>query len=141
MNAILAYAFSFVGTPYRWNGNNPMEGLDCSAYVGEILRGAGVINKDMSAQQLYDHLLVHGYSSTVSLGAIAFFGKSDEEVSHVAFCVNKDLMLEAAGGDSTTLTREDAVRQNAFVKMNPITRRRDLISVIMPSYRLSCLGG
>lgn len=141
MNLLTLYALSFVGIPYRYGGNSPMAGLDCSGVVCELLRAGGVINKDMSAQQLYDHLLIYGASANPGPGAIAFFGKSDEDISHVGFCINRDLMIEAAGGDETTLTLDDAVKKNAFVKISPVTRRRDLVGTLMPAYRLSLFGG
>lgn len=141
MNLLVAYAFQFVGVPYKYGGNNPLTGMDCSAYVGSVLRAGGVLQHDYSAQGLFDYLSIHGLSGKVGTGSVVFFGQDTEHISHVGFCVNKDLMLEAGGGDHTVLTLEDAAKRDAFIKLSPITRRQDLVATIMPYYRLSLLGG
>lgn len=140
---LLVYAMSFVGTPYKYGGNTILDGgLDCSGYVSELLKAAGILRHrdDFSSQELYDFLTLSGValgpgaSSKPSPGAIAFYGKSPKKIEHVAFCIHGNIALSAAGGDSKTRTREDAMMAQAFVKPRPINYRKDLIAVIMPSY-------
>ena len=44
-NAVLMRAIGLVGTPYRWGGNTPESGFDCSGLVNYVFR-------DMAAVQL-----------------------------------------------------------------------------------------
>ena len=40
--AVLDYAYSFLGTPYRWGGDDPLTGIDCSGLALEVLKAAGI---------------------------------------------------------------------------------------------------
>lgn len=53
-------------------------------------------------------------------------------MSHVGIMLNSDLMVEAAGGDSSTLFLQDAKKQNAVVRVRPYNYRKDFIEFITP---------
>ena len=43
-NDVTLYAISLVGTPYRWGGNTPESGFDCSGLIGHVYQSrAGVL--------------------------------------------------------------------------------------------------
>jgi cell wall-associated NlpC family hydrolase len=127
------YAMSMVGQPYRWGGDDTIEGFDCSGLCIEILKAAGVLpaGSDMTAEGL--RLFFNETQEEVSFGTLAFFGKTS--ATHVGFCLNSLMMLEAGGGGSSTKTREDAAKQNAFVRIRPISGRADLLEFKQPKYK------
>ena len=43
-------------------------------------------------------------------------------------------IIEAAGGGSHVRTIEDARKFNAFVKIRPVSHRKDLFAILMPEY-------
>ena len=63
------------------------------------------------------------------LGALVFYGKNNT-VEHVALALSGTEIIEAGGGDSTTRTREDAARRNAFVRVRQYNYRSDLIAIL-----------
>jgi len=132
---LLAYAMRFVGVPYKWGGDDPLQGIDCSGLVIELLQSQGVLSRsfDSTAQGLLNHF-VSFKTNTPSFGALVFFGKDATKVTHVGFAVDEKLMLEAGGGDSTTTTIGIAAAKNAFVKIRPILARHDFVAVVKPKY-------
>lgn len=137
MRLLTDYAMKFVGVPYKWGGDDPMSGLDCSGFVQEILRFAGEDPPgDQTAQSLFDHFSKPGngkYGSYLP-GSLAFYGENAKKIIHVAFCVDTYRILEAGGGGSTTTSLEAAILKNAYVRGNLIKYRSDFLCVIRPNY-------
>jgi lipoprotein Spr len=133
------YALSLIGTPYFFGGDDPMSGFDCSGLVSEMLRAAGLVpyNFRTNAQGLFNEFKSKATPTLPALGAIAFFGKSVSEITHVAFCLDSFTMVEAGGGDSSTTTDAVASKQNAFVRLRPVKFRKDFLLTIMPNYTKS----
>ena len=130
-------AISYVGTPYRWGGDDPMDGFDCSGLVQEILASLGEDPPgDQTAQALYDYFKSRARRRGAELGALAVFGSGDRHITHVGFCLNESVMLEAGGGGRATTSREAAAKQNAYVRIRPISSRKDLVAILRPGYRL-----
>lgn len=112
-----------------------MAGMDCSGYVQEILRSAAIDPPgDQTAQELYNYFEKNGSYNMWGAGSLAFFGESALKVTHVAFCIDQHRCIEAGGGGSKTLTVNDAIQQNAFIRLRPIKHRKDLVAVIRPHY-------
>ena len=128
------YAMRLVGLPYRWGGDDTLDGFDCSGLVLELLKASGAYaahGADTTAAGLYQLFsgLPHGEPV---FGSLAFYGR--DAVSHVAFCLNESDMLEAGGGGHKTLTKDDAAKQNAYVRIRPIKSRNDLVGFRAPPY-------
>jgi cell wall-associated NlpC family hydrolase len=141
MMLLLAYAESLLGTPYKWGGNNPLEGLDCSGLVNELLRSVGELgSEDLNAQGLFDkYHQGAGEWNRTSVGSLAFFGESVVKITHVAMVIDVSgagRIIEAGHGSSLTLTYEDAARRGAFVRVRPLNYRKDLVAIIRPYYRV-----
>lgn len=138
MNRLVDYALSFVGLPYRWGGDDPILGFDCSGFVQEILASVGEDPKgDQNAHSLFLHFKRYGTIQKGNIsgeGDLAFFG-TQSRVTHIAFCIDKYRMVEAGGGGSLIRTREDAEIKNAYVRVRPIDTRFDLVSIIRPEYQ------
>lgn len=137
MKTLVDYAMSFVGVPYRWGGENPISGFDCSGLVQEILRSAGMDPPgDQTAQALYNYFASNAQGNPRCAGALAFYGKSHDKITHVAFMIDEYRIIEAGGGGSITLTKEDAALQNAFVRVRLLRYRSDFLCTIKPNYAL-----
>lgn len=130
----LNYSLSFIGTPYRWGGSDPIDGFDCSGFVQEVLAAVGLDPAgDQTAAQLYASLKHSAVPlDKVPSGGLVFFGTSEASISHVGFCIGNGLMVEAGGGGSATTSREAAAAQDAYIRIRPIRRRKDLIAAVDP---------
>lgn len=128
---ILDYAMQFVGVPYIWGGSNPIDGFDCSGFIQEILASVGRDPRnDQTAQALHDELIKTAPSSNVGPGALIFYGKSTTQITHVNMAIAPHLCIGAMGGGPSCLTKEDAAKKNAFVKIRPINYRDDVVAIV-----------
>lgn len=135
MDKLVAYAISLTGTPYKYGGETPMDGLDCSGLVQLILKAAGIDPPgDQTAQGLYDHFENKSTHGVFQAGALAFYGKDLLHISHVAFMIDPYRVIEAGGGDSTTHRLQDAIDKKAFVRMRLVKYRPDFLETLKPSY-------
>ena len=125
-------ATQYLGMRYEWASNGPFS-YDCSAFVQKVLREADIIkdNKDRTAQGIYNLLSKSYFQFTEpNKDCVLFFGKSLKKITHVALAVNETYLIHAGGGGRRTLTIEDAVRDNAYVKYQKINYRSDLIACL-----------
>lgn len=131
------YAMKMVGLPYKWGGDDTIDGFDCSGLVIELLQSVDVIDHklDTTAHGILKIMRERGCekpTNTANFADLVFFGKT--RATHVGFCLNDLQMLEAGGGGSKTKTRQDAADQNAIVRIRPISIRSDILSVCRPDY-------
>jgi len=111
-------ARSLVGTWYSWGGDDP-QGFDCSGMVIECLQTAGLFPRGQDATAA---ALSSRYQSTITPrpGVLLFWAKGGSVV-HVEMVLtvigDQVFTVGASGGGSRTKTKEDAVRDNAFVKV------------------------
>ena len=141
LGIILAYSKSFLGLPYIWGGQHPSHGYDCSGLIQELLASVGFDPiGDQTAKSLYFELLHLGNCEVLPVenqkqaGAILFFGPQIEAISHVAFAIDTEHMIESGGGSKTTMDVKTAIAKQAFVRVRPIARRDDLVACLMPKY-------
>lgn len=138
MDLFTEHALKFLNIPYLYGGNSPASGLDCSGLALCLIKAFGVpIKGDTNAQGLYMYCRNNNFEKVYRTGSLAFFGRDDRSISHVGILLNKEIMIEAGGGDATTTNFQMAVKQNACVRLRPIKNRIDLVSVYFPNYRVS----
>ena len=131
-----SYAWCLVGRPYIWGGDDPLAGFDCSGLVQEILASVGEgPPTDLSAQGLYRYYQPNGRLNCAELGSLAFYGKSVDSITHVALLLDRFHIVEAGGGGSETKSLQDAIQQNAYVRVRRVDRRKDLAAIVRPCYK------
>lgn len=137
MKQLIEYAKSFLGIAYIWGGSHPAYGLDCSGLVQEILASVGLDpSGDQTAQMLWDYFLLEGDEIWgPKTGALMFYGKSKDHISHVAFCLNQYQIIEAGGGDSSCTDLSRAIAKSAFVRLRPSDHRlSERQGILLPRY-------
>ena len=79
---------------------------------------------------LYDYFIEKGNGSGIQKRSLLFFGKSTKSITHVALAIGHSQMIESAGGGRNVITEDDAIRENAMVRIRPIVSRDDLVAAI-----------
>jgi cell wall-associated NlpC family hydrolase len=81
------------GIPYRYGGEDPRTGIDCSAFVRWVMGRAGIPLPRSPREQLRATVPVREYRP----GYLLFFSESRREVDHVAIYIGRGYMLHASG--------------------------------------------
>lgn len=120
----LKIAFTYLGTWYKWGGDDP-SGFDCSGFVIEILQSVGLVGRkeDLTAAGLWERFK-RGKVSQPRAGVLVFWANRNGNVIHVEMAISTIHAIGASGGGSGTITAEDAIRKNAFIKIRPIDSRQ-----------------
>ena len=127
-------AWSFIGTPYIWGGDDPITGFDCSGFVIEILKSVGILPRkgDWTAQGLWEKFSDKRVTNPHA-GCLVFWKKQNsDKIVHIEYCLDDELAIGASGGRSTTRTPEDARDQNAYIMVRPMRTRRNIAGYIDP---------
>lgn len=107
-----------------------MGGWDCGGLVQELYHFLKLApREDKTAAGLYEFFKNESHRVR-KMGALAFYG--EERISHVAMFLDEERIIEAGGGDETTTTLEAAIKKNAYVRIRPYDRRKDLRVILAP---------
>ena len=100
-NDVLFRAIALVGTPYRWGGNTPDGGFDCSGLVDYIYRQAAGLQLPRTSREMsaMDGRKVNQMTELAS-GDLVFFG-SRGGISHVGVYVGKGRFVHAPNSGGT----------------------------------------
>lgn len=137
MKDLRAYAYAMIGLPYKYGGDDFIEGYDCSGVNIELLQSVGMLpyRFDTTSQGLYNRFKkTDTFDGKLRFGDLLFFGKSVRKISHTAWALDGHRFIEAGGGTSKTKTRKDAARDNAFIRIRPLTWRKDRVAILRPRY-------
>lgn len=131
----LKIAWSFLGTPYIWAGDDPMRGFDCSGMVIEILKSVGILPRqgDWTAEDLWFKFSAKDVTEhEADKGCLVFWHSSAGKIIHVEMLVTPELSIGASGGGSRTLSVADAIEANAYIKVRPWKSRDNVAGFIDP---------
>ena len=125
----LKVAWSFIGKPYIWGGDDPVRGFDCSGFAIECLKSGGVLPRsgDWTANILWG---LFPHVEHPCEGCLVFWGSS--KIIHVELCLDEKFSIGASGGGSKTTTPFDAIKQNAYVKVRPFRTREGVAGYSNP---------
>ena len=124
-------AWSFLGKPYLWGGDDPMAGFDCSGSNVEILKSVGVLPRtgDWNAAGLYSRFT---RTETPHEGCLVFWEDGKGRIIHVEYCLDNFLSIGASGGGPHILTEADAIKYNAYIKIRPFRSRDGIYGFVNP---------
>ena len=114
-NVAARTAERFVGIPYRWGGENVVDGMDCSGFARAVYNLCGVniprtsreqfkVGESVSRDELQD-------------GDLVFFGSSQDDINHVGIYVGNGKFVHAPrrGDDIKVSALDESYFERRFV--------------------------
>jgi cell wall-associated NlpC family hydrolase len=98
-NDVLIRAIGLVGTPYRWGGNTPEGGFDCSGLVNFVFRDMGRLSLPRTARELAAMPIPDVRDNRLAPGDLLLFGAS--MVDHVGIYVGQGRFVHAPNSGGT----------------------------------------
>jgi len=99
-NDILFRAIGLVGTPYRYGGNTPESGFDCSGLVGYVFRDVAGVSLPRTAQEISALPAPRVKRKQLDSGDVVLFGDGDR-VNHVGIYVGRGRFVHAPNSGGT----------------------------------------
>jgi len=93
-NAVLMRAISLIGTPYRWGGNTPEGGFDCSGLVNYVFHDVLDLQLPRTSRELAAWQGARIAREQLGAADLVFFG-SGGEVTHVGIYVGDGRFIHA----------------------------------------------
>jgi cell wall-associated NlpC family hydrolase len=126
---VLATADRYVGTRYRYGGESPAEGFDCSGFVQYVFGRRGVELPRTSYLQAGAGVAAPRAVGALQPGDLMFFASKGRRVDHVAIYAGDGRIIHASAGAGRVRYDEiDSGRGSWFVD-HLVTSRRVLADV------------
>lgn len=98
---VLFRALGLVGTPYRWGGNTPDSGFDCSGLIGFVYRDAAHIALPRTTRDLVVMRAPNVDKAQLQSGDLVFFATEGLQVSHAGIYVGEGRFVHAPATGGT----------------------------------------
>lgn len=99
---VLFRALGLVGTPYRYGGNTPEGGFDCSGLIGYVYRDAAGISLPRSTRELSAMRTPDVRRDALQSGDLVFFATNGgRAVSHAGIYVGEGRFVHAPSSGGT----------------------------------------
>lgn len=118
-NDVLFRAIALVGTPYRWGGNTPDGGFDCSGLIGYVYRDATGLQLPRSTREMIVMRAPVVGREALQSGDLVFFATSGgRNVSHAGIYVGEGRFVHAprTGGTVRLDSLDSPYWQKAFLE-------------------------
>jgi cell wall-associated NlpC family hydrolase len=93
-SALVDYAMSLEGAPYRYGKSSPEEGFDCSGYVQHVYQQHGVMLPRRAQDMAVDLETVS--KNQLLPGDLVFFNTNGSAFSHVGIFIDDDSFIHAS---------------------------------------------
>ncbi len=99
---VLMSAIGLVGTPYRYGGNTPDSGFDCSGLIGYVYRNSAGIQLPRSTREMINLRAPTVSRSALQSGDLVFFATNGgSQVSHAGIYVGEGRFVHAPSSGGT----------------------------------------
>jgi cell wall-associated NlpC family hydrolase len=123
---VLATADRYVGTRYRYGGESPAEGFDCSGFVQFVYGRHGVELPRSSYQQVSAGRPAPAGITALRPGDLMFFSAGGRRVDHVAIYAGDGRIIHATSGAGTVRYDDFETDRGKWLLQRLVTSRRVL---------------
>ena len=100
-NGVLMRAIGLVGTPYRYGGNSPQGGFDCSGLVQFVFRDSAGVRLPRSTRELVAIDAPEVDRRELQPGDLVFFNPGGGTASHIGIYVGEGRFVHAPSTGGT----------------------------------------
>lgn len=100
LNNMAFYALSLSGTPYKYGGNSPETGFDCSGFVGHVFKQSLGIKLPRSTAEIWQWG-EEVDSAQLQPGDLVFYNTLRNNFSHVGIYLGEDRFVHSPSSGGT----------------------------------------
>lgn len=126
---VLFRALGLVGTPYRWGGNTPDSGFDCSGLIGYVYRDVTGIALPRTTREMISMQAASVGKEGLQTGDLIFFATNGgSQVSHAGIYVGEGRFVHApaTGGTVKLDSLSKAYWQKAYLSAKRVLQPEHL---------------
>lgn len=116
----------FLGVPYKWGGNTPEEGFDCSGFLRYVYRMHGVELPRVTRDQAQVGEPVPARIEELRPGDLMFFAKDGSYIDHAAMYVGDGRILHSSASGKGVRYDDLASRRGQYYRTHFVAARRVL---------------
>lgn len=119
--ALAGYALKYVGTPYKWGGNDLQRGIDCSGFVQQLFGKIGVDLPRTAAQQALVGQQIARLEDLRSGDRLYFWDRGRGKIGHTGIYMGNGYFVHSSSGRRGVAT--DDLRDPKWSKTLVAARR------------------
>jgi cell wall-associated NlpC family hydrolase len=120
-NSLASYSLNFVGTPYKWGGNDPWKGIDCSAFVKFLYGQVGVNLPRTAAEQALVGQPIRRLEELRQGDRLYFWDSKRGKIGHTGMYIGNGYFVHSSSGKGGVTT--DYLGQQKWLKILIAARR------------------
>ena len=129
---VLADAEQLIGTPYRYGGNSPTEGFDCSGFVRWVFSRQGIDLPRTARAIAKSGVRVPARRAVLLPGDLLFFAEEGGAVSHVAIYAGEGRIIHASSGQGAVRYEELDSGRGEWFRRHVVSARRIMADARVP---------
>ncbi len=122
--AVLPTAERYLGVPYRWGGESPRSGFDCSGFVQYVFERHGVRLPRTSRAQAHAGDRVGLDFQSLRPGDLIMFGNPGQAISHVAIYAGGRRIIHSSRSGAGVRYDDLRSKRGAWYRENAVVARR-----------------
>jgi cell wall-associated NlpC family hydrolase len=134
----IAAGSGYLGVPYRWGGNTPEEGFDCSGFLVYIFRQQGVELPRVSRDQARAGEPLPAAIDALRPGDLMFFARDGTTIDHVAMYAGDGRILHSSASGRGVRYDDLYSQRGHYYRTHFVAARRVLTEEA--AWRLDPLG-